>query len=259
MPDAEEVISARELRKEFRGTPAVDGVSFSVRRGRITGFLGPNGAGKSTTLRMLFGLTRPTSGRAEVFGRSYADLPSPARSVGAVLDERAFPPGRTGRNHLRCYAGPAGAGPERIAEVLELVGLTGAADRPTRGYSLGMRQRLSLATALLGGPELLVLDEPANGLDPDGIRWLREFLRDFADGGGTVLVSSHLLAEMERTVDDVVLLDRGRVVHAGPLDALLRAPAAVPAGGAPEPRTLESAFLELTRTGDTRPARGGLQ
>ncbi|MDA2815035.1 ABC transporter ATP-binding protein [Nocardiopsis sp. RSe5-2] len=214
-------VAVRGLTKEYRGHRAVDGVSFTVARGRVTGFLGPNGAGKSTTLRMVFGLVRPDAGDAGVFGRPYRELRSPARRVGAALEPGAFVPGRTGRNHLLCAAGPAGCGPERVDEVLETVGLTDAARRRVGGYSTGMRQRLALATALLGEPELLVLDEPANGLDPAGMLWLRRFLRGFAEAGGSVLLSSHLLGEMEQTVDDVVLLDRGRLVHEGPLEELL--------------------------------------
>ncbi|WP_017622833.1 ABC transporter ATP-binding protein [Nocardiopsis chromatogenes] len=214
-------VAVRGLTKEYRGHRVVDGVSFTVARGRVTGFLGPNGAGKSTTLRMVFGLVRPDAGDAEVLGGPYRGLRSPARRVGAALEPGAFVPGRTGRNHLRCAAGPAGCGPERVDEVLELVGLADAGRRRVGGYSTGMRQRLALATALLGDPELLVLDEPANGLDPAGMLWLRRFLRGFAETGGAVLLSSHLLGEMEQTVDDVVLLDRGRLVHEGPLEELL--------------------------------------
>ncbi|MDA2806307.1 ABC transporter ATP-binding protein [Nocardiopsis suaedae] len=217
----EAAVAVRGLTKTYGGRRVVDGVSFTVGRGRITGFLGPNGAGKSTTLRMVFGLVRPDSGGAEVLGRPYRELRSPARRVGAALEEGAFVPGRTGRNHLRCAAGPAGCGPGRVDEVLEQVGLADAARRRVGGYSTGMRQRLALATALLGDPELLVLDEPANGLDPAGMLWLRRFLRGFAEAGGAVLLSSHLLGEMEQTVDDVVLLDRGRLVHEGPLEGLL--------------------------------------
>ncbi|WP_017556100.1 ABC transporter ATP-binding protein [Nocardiopsis baichengensis] len=217
----EEVVTVRGLAKSYGGRRVVDGVSFTVARGRVTGFLGPNGAGKSTTLRMVFGLVRPDAGGAGVFGRPYRELRAPARRVGAALEEGAFVPGRTGRDHLRCSAGPAGCAPERVEEVLELVGLAEAARRRVGGYSTGMRQRLALATALLGEPELLVLDEPANGLDPAGMLWLRRFLREFAAQGGAVLLSSHLLGEMEQTVDDVVLLDGGRLVHEGPLEGLL--------------------------------------
>ncbi|MUL42619.1 ATP-binding cassette domain-containing protein [Streptomonospora sp. PA3] len=215
------MVSAENLTRDYGPLRAVDGVSFSVGPGRIAGFLGPNGAGKTTTLRMLLGLVRPTGGRALLFGRPYAEHPWPARRVGAAVEERAFVPGRSGRGHLRCYAPVAGASRGRVAEVLETVDLTGAAKRRVGGYSTGMRQRLALATALLGDPDLLVLDEPANGLDPDGILWLRRFLREFADSGRTVLLSSHLLGEMERIVDDVILVDGGRRVYSGSLQDLV--------------------------------------
>ncbi|OCC10180.1 ABC transporter ATP-binding protein [Streptomyces sp. PTY087I2] len=235
----QQVISVRDLQKEFRGTRAVDGVSFDVRPGRVTGFLGPNGAGKTTTLRMILGLIRPTGGSALLWGRPYAELAAPTRRIGVGLDGGAFVGRRTGRGHLRCYAPAAGCGPERVDQLLADVGLSGAADRPVAGYSTGMKQRLSLASALLGDPELLILDEPANGLDPEGMLWLREFLRDFAASGRTVLLSSHLLGEMEQTVDDVLLMHHGRLLNSGPLDGLL------------EPgERLESAFLRLTRAGN---------
>ncbi|MYV62878.1 ATP-binding cassette domain-containing protein [Streptomyces sp. SID4931] len=235
----QQVISVRDLQKEFRGTRAVDGVSFGVRPGRVTGFLGPNGAGKTTTLRMILGLIRPTGGSALLWGRPYAELAAPTRRIGVGLDGGAFVGRRTGRGHLRCYAPAAGCGPERVDQLLADVGLSGAADRPVAGYSTGMKQRLSLASALLGDPELLILDEPANGLDPEGMLWLREFLRDFAASGRTVLLSSHLLGEMEQTVDDVLLMHHGRLLSSGPLDSLL------------EPgERLESAFLRLTRAGN---------
>ncbi|MDX3591620.1 ATP-binding cassette domain-containing protein [Streptomyces sp. ID03-2B] len=235
----QQVISVRDLRKEFKGTTAVDGVSFDVRPGRVTGFLGPNGAGKTTTLRMILGLIRPTGGSALLWGSPYAELAAPTRRIGVGLDGGAFVGRRTGRGHLRCYAPAAGCGPERVGQLLADVGLSGAADRPVAGYSTGMKQRLSLASALLGDPELLVLDEPANGLDPEGMLWLREFLRDFAASGRTVLLSSHLLGELEQTVDDVLLMHHGRLLSSGPLDGLL------------EPgERLESAFLRLTRAGN---------
>lgn len=215
------VISAQRLRKEFAGRCVVEDVSFDVRPGRVTGFLGPNGAGKTTTLRLLLGLLRPTGGSALFWGRPFHELPRPARRVGAALHPGAFVGGRTGRNHLRCFADPAACPPGRVDELLELVGLGSAADRPVAGYSTGMRQRLALATALLGDPELLVLDEPLNGLDPEGILWLRHFLRAFADAGKTVLVSSHLLGEMAWIVDDVLLMHRGRLRCAAPLRELL--------------------------------------
>ncbi|MFG2337488.1 ABC transporter ATP-binding protein [Streptomyces yangpuensis] len=232
------VISVRGLVKEFRGTRAVDGVTFDVARGRITGFLGPNGAGKTTTLRMLLGLVRPTEGTAHLWGRPYTELTAPARRVGVGLDGGAFVGGRSGRNHLRCYAEAAGCDRARIERLLEDVGLTEAADRAVSGYSTGMKQRLSLATALLGDPELLILDEPSNGLDPEGIVWLRRFLRAFAESGRTVLVSSHLLGEMEQTVDDVLLMHRGRLLCGEPLGGLLETDG-----------SLESAFMRLTGAG----------
>lgn len=221
MEHQQTVIAVRGLSKHFGGIRAVDDVSFDVGRGRIAGFLGPNGAGKTTTLRALLGLVRPTAGSALILGEPYGELRGPLRRAGVSLDGNAFVPGRTGRAHLLCYAGPAGAGKRRVGELLSLVDLEGAADRPVGGYSTGMRQRLSLAAALLGEPELLVLDEPSNGLDPDGIIWLRTFLKEFAGSGGTVLLSSHLLGEMQRTIDDVVLVDHGRLVHSGPLEELL--------------------------------------
>ena len=212
----EAVVAVEGLTKRFGSITAVDDLSFSVSRGTITGFLGPNGAGKTTTLRVLLGLAAPTAGRALVLGSSYRHLPDAPRRVGAVLEATDFHPGRNGRDHLRSLAVSAGIPGRRVQEVLSLVELDEAADRRVKGYSLGMRQRLGLAAALLGDPELLVLDEPANGLDPEGIRWLRDFLRAFAAGGGSVLISSHVLAEVAQTVDRVVIIHRGRfVVEAG--------------------------------------------
>jgi ABC-2 type transport system ATP-binding protein len=207
------------LTKRFGSVPAVDQLSFTVLPGRITGFLGPNGAGKSTTLRALLGLVEPTSGTATFGGITYQDLKNPQQRVGAVL-EPAFHPGRTGRNHLRVLAVTAGVDRHRIEELLHLVGLTDAADRRVGGYSLGMRQRLALAGALLGEPDYLVLDEPANGLDPEGIRWLRGFLRSYAAGGRVVLMSSHILNEVEATVDDVVVISNGRLIRQSPMQEL---------------------------------------
>jgi ABC-2 type transport system ATP-binding protein len=204
-----------------RGTPAVDGVSFRCEPGTVTGFLGPNGAGKSTTLRMLTGLTPPTSGSATVGGVAYRDLPNPGRVVGVMLDASAQHAGRTGRETVRLVASVLGVPAGRADAMLERVGLAGAAGRRVRGYSLGMRQRLGIATALLGDPAALVLDEPANGLDPEGIRWMRDLLRDFAAGGGTVLLSSHLLHEVEATADRLVVIGGGRVVADGALGDLL--------------------------------------
>ena len=205
-------IEIHGLCKRFGEVVAVDDLSFSARQGAVTGFLGPNGAGKSTTLRALLGLVRPTGGAAVIGGTTYAELREPFRHVGAVLDADAFHPGRRARDHLRVLATAAALPLTRIDSVLREVDLADAADRRVKGFSLGMRQRLGLAGALLGEPELLILDEPANGLDPEGINWLRQYLRRFADDGGTVLVSSHLLAEVAQTVDDVVIIAGGRLV-----------------------------------------------
>jgi len=206
--------------KTFGPVQAVDDLSFTVRPGAVTGFLGPNGAGKTTTLRMLLGLTRPTAGRALVGDRGYAEHPRPARVVGAALEASSFHPGRTGLGHLEVYAAQVGVSRERCRELIEFVGLSGAENRRLGGYSMGMRQRLGLATALLGDPPAIVLDEPANGLDPEGIVWLRRLLRAFADQGRTVLISSHVLTEVQHTVDDVVIITGGRLVHASSLAAL---------------------------------------
>jgi ABC-2 type transport system ATP-binding protein len=205
-------LEVRKLTKRFGDVVAVDDVSFAVQRGTVTGFLGPNGAGKTTTLRMLLGLIKPTSGMATIGGRSYRDLAEPLHHVGAVLEAASYYPGRTARNHLNVQAAAGRIDRRRVGEVLDLVGLTGSAGRRVGGFSLGMRQRLGLATALLGDPEILILDEPANGLDPEGVRWLRQLLHSFAGEGRTVLVSSHVLAEVAQTVDRVVILDHGRIV-----------------------------------------------
>jgi ABC-2 type transport system ATP-binding protein len=209
------------LTKRYAGVTAVDDLSFVVRAGAVTGFLGPNGAGKTTTLRMVLGLARPTAGSATIFGQPFAELPDVARAVGANLEVCGMHPGRSGRNHLRALAAFAGLPASRVEEVLDLVEMRQAANRRAGGYSTGMRQRLGLAATLLGDPELLVLDEPANGLDPQGIRWLRDFLRGVAAQGRTVLVSSHVLSEVEQTVDDVVVIHRGRLVRSGPIASLL--------------------------------------
>jgi ABC-2 type transport system ATP-binding protein len=213
-------VEVRGLTKRYGSTTAVDDLTFSIPAGRITGFLGPNGAGKSTTLRALLGLIHPTAGEARVEGALYTQLQDPLGTVGAVLESDSFHPGRSGRNHLRILAAAAGLSTARVDEVLATVELTGAARRRVGGYSLGMRQRLSVAGALLGQPQLLILDEPANGLDPEGIRWLRDFLRSFAADGGTVLISSHVLPEVAQIVDEVVIIHRGRLVAQEPLEAL---------------------------------------
>jgi ABC-2 type transport system ATP-binding protein len=212
-PDGRIVVD--HLTKQFKKVRAVDDLSFTVEPGTVTGFLGPNGAGKTTTLRMLLGLVTPTGGTATIGGRRYDQLENPFRTVGAALEASAFHKGRTGRNHLRVLSAAAGLPDRRADEVLELVGMTAAANRKVKGYSLGMKQRLGLAATMLGDPGVLILDEPANGLDPEGIRWLRGFLRGLADQGRTVLVSSHLLAEIAQTADDVVIIAGGRSVRQG--------------------------------------------
>jgi ABC-2 type transport system ATP-binding protein len=206
------LIEVEHLTKRYRGATAVDDLSFTIPKGRITGFLGPNGAGKTTTLRVLLGLVLPTSGRATIAGRRYRELDTPLANVGAVLEASNYHPARSGRNHLRVLATSAGIPQSRVDATLAEVELTAAARRRVGSYSLGMRQRLSVAGALLGEPELLVLDEPANGLDPEGIRWLRNFLRRFAEQGGTVFVSSHVLAEVAQLADEVVIIHRGKLV-----------------------------------------------
>jgi ABC-2 type transport system ATP-binding protein len=207
------VIEVENLTKRFGATLAVDDLSFSVSPGTVTGFLGPNGAGKSTTLRSILGLVRPDAGRTRVLGQAYGALAHPYRRVGAILETAEAHPGRTGRNHLRMLALAAGIAPSRVDEVLELVGMSAYARRRVKTYSLGMRQRIALAASLLGDPEVLVLDEPANGLDPQGIRWLRELLRSLAAQGRTILVSSHVLAEVAQTVDHVVIIHKGKLLQ----------------------------------------------
>jgi ABC-2 type transport system ATP-binding protein len=205
-------IQINGLTKRFGNFVAVDNLSFEVAQGSVTGFLGPNGAGKTTTLRMLLGLVEPTTGSSTIAGKPYRELADPSRQVGAVLESTSFHPGRRARDHLRVLCTAAGLAGTRVDEVLDEVGLADVGDRRVKGFSLGMRQRLGLAAALLGEPELLILDEPANGLDPEGVHWLRNFLRGYADQGRTVLVSSHLLAEIAQTVDDVVIVAKGRLV-----------------------------------------------
>jgi len=213
MSDGQIVVS--DLTKQYRKVRAVDHLSFTVEPGRVTGFLGPNGAGKTTTLRMVLNLVRPTGGTATIGGHRYADLHDPVRHVGAVLEASSAHKGRTGRNHLRIICQAAGIPKERADEVLDLVGLTPAAKRKFRGYSLGMRQRLGIAAALVGDPHVLILDEPANGLDPEGIRWMRDLLKTLAGQGRTILVSSHLLSEMELLADDIVIIAAGKLVRQG--------------------------------------------
>lgn len=216
------MIRVENLTKRYGGFTAVDDISFDVRPGSVVGFLGPNGAGKSTAMRMMTGLTPPTSGGSTVLGKPYRDLPNPGRQVGVMLDASAQHPGRTGREILRLAAIQIGVPKSRVDEALALVGLTDTeAGRRVRNYSLGMRQRLGLASALLGQPEVLILDEPANGLDPQGIHWMRGLLRNFANGGGTVLLSSHLLHEVQVIADDLVMIGRGQIVAQGTKDELL--------------------------------------
>jgi ABC-2 type transport system ATP-binding protein len=245
-------IEAVGLTKRYKDVVAVENLSFRVREGAVTGFLGPNGAGKTTTLRMVLGLARPTAGHATIEGHRYTELDEPARTVGANLEVAGAHPGRSGRDHLRALAAMAGLPASRVEEVLRMVELDTAANRRAGKYSMGMRQRLGLAATLLGDPRVLVLDEPANGLDPQGIRWLRDFLRGMAAEGRTVLVSSHVLAEVAQTVDDVVVIHRGRLVDQGPVARLTT-------GGAVRVRTprvaelraaLERAGLQAAETGD---------
>ena len=222
--EAPSMITIENLTKKYGGTTVVHDINFTARDGRVTGFLGPNGAGKSTSMRMMVGLTTPTEGTATIAGRQFADLPNPGCEVGVMLDASAQHAGRTGREILTIAQQIMDAPARRVAELLELVSLTGAeADRRVGNYSLGMRQRLGIAAALIGDPDVLILDEPANGLDPAGIRWMRDLLRDYADHGGTVLLSSHLLAEIEIIADDIVMIGQGRIVSQGSKADLLRA------------------------------------
>ena len=214
-------IEINGISKRFGSVQAVSDLSFEVEAGRVTGFLGPNGAGKSTTLRILLGLVHADGGSATFDGRNFEKLPEPSAEVGAVLEDASFHPGRSGRNHLRILAAAGGHPASRVDEVLELVGIADAGDRRVKGYSMGMRQRLAIAAALLGDPEVLILDEPANGLDPPGIRWMRELLRSEAGRGRAVLVSSHLLSEVSQSVDDVVVIAHGKLRTAGSLQEVL--------------------------------------
>ena len=213
-------IEIEGLTKRFGSLVAVEDLSFTVEPGRVTGFLGPNGAGKTTTLRMLLGLVRPTAGRSTIGGKPYHELSQPLGVVGAGLENSSFHPGRSARNHLRWVAATHGIAATRVEEVLELVGLEKDAGRRVGGYSQGMRQRLGLATAMLDDPDVVILDEPANGLDPQGIAWLRSLVRNLAAEGRTVLISSHVLSEVQQSVDDVVVIARGRLVHKGSLTSL---------------------------------------
>jgi ABC-2 type transport system ATP-binding protein len=242
--DAAGRIEVSGLTKAFGSIRAVDNLSFAVEPGSVTGFLGPNGAGKTTTLRMLLGLVRPTAGTAQIGGRRYSQLHNPMHTVGAVLEAASFHPGRSGRNHLRVYCAAAGLPSSRADEALEMVGLSDSAKRNVKGYSLGMRQRLGLAVAMIGDPSVLILDEPSNGLDPEGIKWLRKFTRTLAEQGRTVLVSSHLLSEVENTVDRVVILARGRLVRQGTIADLQSEAGTSVQVRTPEPDKLGNALAQ---------------
>jgi len=247
-------IEIRNLSKRFGDILAVDNLSFDVQPGRITGFLGPNGAGKTTTLRLALGLVRPTSGTATIGGIPYGRLHQPLRVVGSALEATNFHPGRSGRDHLLVLADTAGMRASRVDELLGLVGLSDAADKRAGGYSMGMRQRLGLAAAMIGDPRVLLLDEPTNGLDPDGIRWLRGFLRELSSQGRTILVSSHLLAEVEQTADDVVIINRGRLITSGPISELHGSGTAVVRTS--DPAALAQALLAQAQL-TSRPAEDG--
>ena len=255
-------ITVRGLTKRFGDVLAVDRLDFAIDEGTVAGFLGPNGAGKTTTLRMLLGLVAPDAGTATIGGRPYRELPDPVRRVGAVLEAGGFHPGRSARDHLRVLAAAAGLAPGRVEEVLSQTGLAGAARRRVGGFSLGMRQRLGLAAALLGDPEVLVLDEPANGLDPEGVHWLRGLVRGLADQGRTVLVSSHLLAEVAQTVDQVVIIDKGRLVAQSTLAALTAGADRTVRVRTPDPEALRDLLLArgatVTVDGPDRLVVGGV-
>ncbi|THV31937.1 ABC transporter ATP-binding protein [Glycomyces paridis] len=233
------MIEVRDLRKRYRGGTAVDGLSFSVAPGRVTGFLGPNGAGKSTTIRLILGIDRPTGGTATVGGRAYASLERPLTQVGALLEAGDLHPSRSVREHLRWLARSNGIGERRVSAVLEATGMAGAARKRARALSLGMRQRLGVAAALLGDPEVLILDEPVNGLDPEGVVWIRRLMKGLAAEGRTVLVSSHLMSEMALTADHLVVIGRGRLLADSSTAAFIASHGGSGAG-------LEEAFMRLT-------------
>jgi ABC-2 type transport system ATP-binding protein len=239
-------IEVAGLRKRFGGTLALDDMSFTVSPGRVTGFIGPNGAGKSTTIRVILGLDSAEAGRALVDGRDYCRLRHPLRHVGSLIDAAALQPSRTGRNHLLWLARSQQLDGRRVDEVIELVGLTGAARRKAGGYSLGMRQRLGIAAALLGDPPVLILDEPFNGMDPEGIIWVRSLLRQLAAEGRAVLVSSHLLSELQGMADDLIAIGRGRVLASGSVAELLAGAEAPSPDFTPQHATLEELYLRLT-------------
>ena len=254
------MITVSHLTKRYGDRTAVDDLSFTVTAGRVTGFVGPNGAGKSTTMRMMVGLTRPDEGEVRYDGVRYTDLRHPARLVGIVLDPRCMHPGHTARNHLRAMAAMSDIPAARVDEVLGDVGLESAADQRAGGFSLGMRQRLALAGALLGDPQVLLLDEPSNGLDPDGIRWLRHHLTDFAQRGGSVFVSSHLIGELSMFADDLVVLGGGRLLAAETVEAITARQAATVVAETPSPaelaRVLAGPHITIETDGDRLAVRG---
>jgi ABC-2 type transport system ATP-binding protein len=238
------VIEFQGLTKRFGTTLAVDNLSFEVEKGHVTGFLGPNGAGKTTTLRSLLGLVTPTSGKATINGKAYRDLANPTRQVGALLEASSYHPARSARNHLKVLAAVENLPDSRVDEVLALVGLFDVRNKKVKGFSLGMRQRLGLAAALLGDPEVLVLDEPANGLDPEGIRWMRDLLRRLAASGRTILVSSHVLSEVAQTVDRVIIVGRGRLLANNTLEELTGAAASTVRVRSPQADRLAGALAQ---------------
>ena len=254
------MITLSGLTKRYGARTAVDDLSFTVAPGRVTGFVGPNGAGKSTTMRMMVGLTRPDAGEVRYDGVRYTDLQHPARLVGAVLDARCMHPGRTARNHLRSMAAMSGIPADRVEQVLADVGLESAVDQRAGGFSLGMRQRLALAGALLGDPQVLLLDEPSNGLDPDGIRWLRNHLSDFAERGGTVFVSSHLIGELSLFADDLVVVGAGKLLAAETVEAITARQAVTVVVETPQPadlvRVLAAHDVTVEAAGDRLVVRG---
>ena len=248
------MIEIHEVTKRYGPTVAVDRLSFEVREGEVTGFLGPNGAGKSTTMRMMIGLDSPTSGRVTIDGRRYGDLKFPLREVGALLEARAVHPGRSARNHLRWLADSNGIHRRRVDEVLGIVGLADVADRRTGGFSLGMGQRLGIATALLGDPATLLLDEPVNGLDPEGIQWIRQLLRTLAAEGRSVLVSSHLMTEMAMTADRLIVVGQGRLIAQGTVDQVVQSSSlGYVQVATPDPQTLRRLLADAGASVDTKP------
>lgn len=248
------MINVSGITKTYGSTTVVDNISFEVKAGRVTGFVGPNGAGKSTTMQAMVGLTNPDSGEVRYAGVRYTDLSTPVRVIGSVLDPKCMHPGRTARNHLKAMAAASQIPSSRVDEVLNIVGLESAANQKAGNFSLGMRQRLALAGALLGDPEVLMLDEPANGLDPDGIRWLRQYLRGFADQGGTVFVSSHLISELAQFADDLVVIGAGKLLANDTVEAISNRSEKAVRIETPQVAELEAMFA---RTGLEAEADGG--